>query len=160
MSIRNLENEVKRRVKEAIKGIQVTDDKGDYVTPLVETGALPKEAVIGKPYILIQTTSINDDDLESRVEVVLLYSTVGISKTDATDPEKMKHGHAYGHWDVISVIDKLRSNFLKNTNFQFGIMDRRMKHEVFGEVKFPLFFLGESKLSFTVPSISPEDDYS
>ena len=158
MSIRNLEQEVKKRVIEAVKGIQLTNDKGEYVVPLVETGALPKEAVKGNPYILIQTTNISDTAQESSTEVSLLYGTVGIGKSESKDDELMKQVHAYGHWDVISIIDKLRSNFLKNVNFNFGYLNRDIKHEVFGEVSFP-FYLGESKLKFIVPTVDPEDEY-
>lgn len=158
MSVRNLESMIKTRILEAIKGIQLINDSGEYVKPLVETGALPKEAVKGNPYILIQTTNISDSNQESSADVSILYGTVGIGRKDSKDDILMEQVHAYGHWDVISVIDKLRSNFLKNTNFNFGYLNRDIKHEVFGEVNFP-YYLGESKLKFVVPTIVPEDEY-
>lgn len=158
MSVRSLEDAIKKRVLEATKGIQLTNDKGEYVSLLVETGALPKEAVRGNPYLLIQTTKISDEDMESNVEVLLLYGTVGLGKEEEKDSKLRKQAYAYGHWDVITVIDKLRSNFLKNVNFDFGCLNRKIQHEVFGEVNFP-YFLGETRLKFEVPTIFPEDEY-
>ncbi len=158
MSIRNLEEEIKKRIKEATKGIKLIDTEGEYVDPLIEIGALPKKAAKGNPYILIQTTYVGDEANESDVEVAVLYGTVGMSEADHRNEEKMKQTYAYGHWDVISIIDKIRENFLKDTNFNFGHLKRKMKHEVFGEVKFP-YYLGESKLNFTVATVAPQDDY-
>ena len=49
MSIRNLEDGVKKRVEKAIKGIQLKNEEGEYVDPIIVTGALPKEAIRGNP---------------------------------------------------------------------------------------------------------------
>ena len=158
MSVRNLEQEIKRRINYALKGAQLINSDGDLAGIVVETGALPKDTVKGSPYILIQTTSIKDSDYISSAEISILYGTVGLSAEDSKNKEKVMHTHATGHWDVISVIDKIRTNFLKNVNFEFGILKRTMKHEVFGEVNFP-YFLGETKCEFTIPIIEPQDDY-
>ena len=158
MSIRNLEQEIKRRVKEALRGTQLTNTEGEFVEPLVETGALPKEVVKGTPYVLIQTTNIEDSDHISSADVAILYGTVGLGLEDSRNKEKVRYTHATGHWDVISIIDKIRIDFLKNVNFDFGILERAMKHEIFGEVNFP-YFLGETRCKFTIPTTEPQDDY-
>jgi hypothetical protein len=158
MSVRSLEQEIKRRIIEAVKGAQLLDIQGNLVSPIVETGALPKKTIRGTPYILIQTTKINDDDTGSSSQVSLLYGTVGMSEENQKDVEKIRYTHSTGHWDLISIIDKIRDNFLKNTNFTFGILDRSIEHEVFGEVDFP-YFLGETKCKFTIGTIMPQDDY-
>lgn len=158
MSVRNLEQEIKRRVKLAIEGIQVVDIEGNTAVPIVETGVPSLEKLKGKPYILIQTTNISDSNTESEASVLLIYGTVGMSKKDRIDSEKKEYIHSTGHWDVISIIDKIRSNFLKDTNFNFGVLNREMKHEVFGQIE-DVNYLGESKLKFTIATIMPQDDY-
>ncbi len=158
MSVRNLEEEIKRRIIDAVKGIQLIDNKGEFVLPLVETGALPKEAVRGKPYILIQTTHIKDEELSGTADINILYGTIGLSRKDENQEDLVKQSHAIGHWDVLSVIDKIRENFFKDTNFQFGILKRSMKHDVYGEIEFP-YYLGETKCSFDIPVTQPQDDY-
>ncbi len=158
MSVRNLEQEIKRRVILAVKGSQLVDIKGEAVLPIVETGVLPEDVVKGKPYVLIQTTDITDGDLESNVEVLLVYGTVGLGKKDRVDIEKSNYAHATGHWDVVSLIDKIRSDFLKDVNFCFGLLDRNMKHQVYGQVE-DINYIGDSKLKFKIPSIAPENQY-
>lgn len=158
MSIRNLEQEIKRRVGLAVKDSQLVDIKGDPVLPIVETGVLPEDVVKGKPYVLIQTTDITDGDLESNVEVLLVYGTVGLGKKDRIDIEKSNYAHATGHWDVVALIDKIRADFLKDTNFCFGILERGMKHQVYGQVE-DINYIGDTKLKFKIPSIAPENQY-
>ncbi len=156
--IRDLEYEVKKRIEKAVKEIKLTDDKEEYVTPLIEIGAIPKSAVKGRPYILIQTTDISDSILESTVNINILYGTVGASNKAITNEEALNHILTYGHWDVISIIDKVRTNFLSNINFEFGILERTMRHDVLGKVDFP-YYLGESKLEFKIPTTAQFDDY-
>jgi len=160
MSIRTLEDQVKRRVEEATKGVQLIDNDGNYVEPLIVTGALPSEAIKGRPYILIQTLKISDDDLESRVEIGILYSTVGMSRDEESSRHigVLKDAYSRGHWDILGVIEKIRLNFLKEANFEFGVLDRKMQHEVFGNVNFK-FYMGESRVKFRIPTIAPENDY-
>lgn len=158
MSVRNLEEEIKRRITEAVKGIQLIDDKGEFVLPLVETGALPKSAVRGKPYILIQTTHIKDEELSGLADINILYGTIGVSREDMNNDDLSNQSHATGHWDVLSVIDKIREDFFKDTNFEFGILKRSMKHEVYGEIEFP-HYLGETKCTFEIAVTQPQDDY-
>jgi hypothetical protein len=158
MSVRNLEQEIKRRIIEAVKGIQLINDKGEFVLPLVETGALPKSAVRGEPYILIQTTLIKDEELSGIAEINILYGTIGVSREGMKNETFKNQSHATGHWDVLSVIDKIREDFFRNTNFQFGILKRSMKHDVYGEIEFP-HYLGETKCSFDIPVTQPQDDY-
>ncbi len=114
--------------------------------------------VKGTPYVLIQTTNIEDSDHISSADVAILYGTVGLGLEDSRNKEKVRYTHATGHWDVISIIDKIRVDFLKNVNFDFGILERAMKHEIFGEVNFP-YFLGETRCKFTIPTTEPQDDY-
>lgn len=158
MSVRNLEQEIKRRIIEAVKGIQLINDKGDFVLPLVETGTLPKSAVRGEPYILIQTTHIEDKELSGIADISILYGTIGISRANMKNSPFKNQSHATGHWDVLSAIDKIREDFFKDTNFQFGILKRSMKHEVYGEIEFP-HYLGETKCSFEIAVTQPQDDY-
>ncbi|WP_028856954.1 hypothetical protein [Psychrilyobacter atlanticus] len=158
MSVRNLEQEIKRRITEAVKGIQLINDKGEFVLPLVETGALPKSAVRGEPYILIQTTHIEDKELSGIADINILYGTIGLSREREKSRPLVKLTHATGHWDVLSVIDKIREDFFKDTNFQFGILKRSMKHEVYGEIEFP-HYLGETKCTFEIAVTQPQDDY-
>ncbi len=158
MSIRNLEQEVKRRVISVVEDTKLVDIKGGSVVPIVETGVLPGDVVKGKPYVLIQTTDITDGDLESEVDVLMVYGTVGLGKQDRVDKEKSDYVHATGHWDIISLIDKIRADFLKDTNFEFGVLERKMKHEVFGQIE-DINYLGESKLKFKVSTIAPEGEY-
>lgn len=158
MSIRNLEQEIKRRLENAIKGIQLIDDEGNEVVPLVVTGVLPMDTVRGKPYILIQTTNIQDEEMSGNVDISILYATIGASREGRNDPETKRETLSTGHWDTLSVIDKIREDFFKDTNFQFGILKRSMKHEVFGAVKTP-YYLGETKCSFEIAVTQPLDDY-
>ena len=155
MSIRSLEQEIKKRILQAIKDAQLVDVAGVTVTPIVETGILPGDVIKGSPYILIQTTDIKDDDLESEVEVLLVYGTVGMGKKDRIDKEKSNYVHATGHWDVISLVDKIRSNFLKDVNFDFGILKRKMEHKIYGQVD-DVNYIGDSKLKFEISTIAPE----
>ena len=158
MSVRNLEQEIKRRVGLAVKDSQLIDIKGAPVIPIVETGVLPEDVVKGKPYVLIQTTDIIDGDMESNVEVLLVYGTVGLGKKDRIDIEKSNYAHATGHWDVVGLIDKIRADFLWDTNFIFGILERGMKHQVYGQVE-DINYIGDTKLRFKIPSIAPENQY-
>lgn len=158
MSVRSLEQEIKKRILSAIEGAQLVDHEGKTVLPIVETGVLPSKTIKGKPYILIQTTDIKDMDYESEVEVLLVYGTVGLGKKDRVSEEKEEYTHATGHWDVISLIDKIRSNFLKDVNFNFGLLERNMKHQVFGQVE-DINYIGDSKIIFKIPGIEPEDQY-
>jgi len=158
MSVRNLEQEIKRRITEAVKGIQLINNKGEFVLPLVETGVLPKSAARGEPYILIQTTHISDEELSGVASINILYGTIGVSREDMKNEALENQSHATGHWDVLSVIDKIREDFFKDTNFEFGILKRSMKHEVYGEIEFP-HYLGETKCSFEIAVTQPQDDY-
>lgn len=158
MSVRNLEQEIKRRITRAVKGIQLINDKGEFVLPLVETGALPKSAVRGEPYILIQTTHIKDEELSGVADINILYGTIGVSRENMKNNIFKNQSHATGHWDVLSVVDKIREDFFKDTNFQFGILKRSMKHEIYGEIEFP-HYLGETKCTFEISVTQPQDDY-
>ena len=62
------------------------------------------------------------------------------------------------YWDIISLIDKIRADFLKETNFEFGVLERKMKHEAFGQIE-DINYLGESKLKFKISTIAPEGEY-
>ncbi len=158
MSVRNLEQEIKRRLEEATKNIQLIDEMGNYVLPTIAIGTLPLEKTRDNPYIFIQTTNINDGDMTTTVEISILYSTIGIENNIRINEKKRQEVLSTGHWDIISIIDKIRENFLKDTNFRFGILRRNLKHEVYGAVKIP-YYLGETKCFFEMALPYPKDDY-
>ena len=160
MSIRNLEDGVKKRVEKAIKGIQLKNEEGEYVDPIIVTGALPKEAIRGNPFILIQTTKIEDLEMETLVRISLLYGTIGMDIEEERSKDKNIRRNSYmrGHWDTLGIVEKIRMNFLGDTNFEFGLLDRRMHHDLLGNIGFKSY-MGESQLTFRVNSITYEDSY-
>lgn len=156
--IRKLELEVKKRIEEAVKDSYFINDKGKKVTPIVETGVLPAEVIKGTPYILIQVTDILDEAMDTKVNMMVLYGTVGGSQEEIRDKDRARKVSSYGHWDLVSIISGIRKNFLTNPNFEYGVLEKNIKHELHGEVRYP-FYLGTTNLKFTVPTIEMENDF-
>lgn len=155
MSVRNLEDVIKKRLERCIKGAQLTDSKGEVVEVEVLTGYPSELENREKPFILIRPTKIKDTPMDIKVDISLYYGTIALGSKNI-DKSEREYADNIGYWDIVSLIDKIRRDFLGDNNFDFGILEQEMDHNLVVNVQ-GRRYLGESKLRFMMPAIGIVD---
>lgn len=165
----NLEELVKTRITEVLKDILLINKDGEYSSVNVTTGLLPPKnwKIISEdsdgnevtedyqefPFVLLRTLS--GEDISNEKSSVHIKAIIGVALEEQSHGEYNIEPFTKGHKDLLSIINRIRRDFLSNPIFGNCSLQFPFKWEIDEEQPLKNLY-GSIEINFKVPGISNE----
>lgn len=160
MNTVEIEEELLKKFKMAVKDFKLKNKLGDYQNINVLTGLLPPKEyyknISEYPFVLIRTHVCEDEfeKMETDRDFVVYFGICADKENQIIKPNEEINieNYQYGHRDLHNLYEKIRASILKNRNLiseikEIGFLGsfQKIKFESFLEQPYP-YFLGQMNI--------------